>query len=305
MSVLLQNTAGSVVAFLQNNAGVPATGLLFSALAVDFRKAGGSFVAKTLAVSATASIGTGANGTVDLTAVPGASGNAYSIQVVVPVGTAPLTVTQLAGNITVNLAVAAGVPQNVQNTAALVADAINSVVVGVVAEATGTGVDSLTLAEGPAFFEGGVDYFTELGGGFYEFFFSATELDTLGSFVVRVVGPNLRTLVTTNTVVPVTVTSTSPLSPPDLATIFGFVHNTDGTPVVGTTVSARVLNLPLVYAGAESSALATSLVVSKTDATGFFTLSLVVGTTVQINVPVAGYKKTLTVPAAGGNLFDI
>lgn len=107
------------------------------------------------ATAATALIGSGANGTINLTMPEGAVGNTYTIEVVVPVGTSPLTTTVVGTAITVNLAVSGGVPIPSANTAVLVANSLQGE--GVSAIVTGSGTDSFSLAEGPTAFTGGSD----------------------------------------------------------------------------------------------------------------------------------------------------
>jgi len=108
--------------------------------------------------NATASIGSGANGTVNITAegaVAGDAGNAVAVQVLVPAsGTTPLLVSFDGVTLTVQLAVNAGVLDNAANTATLVAAAIDSDA-DFSATASGSGVDPLTAAEGPTLFSGG------------------------------------------------------------------------------------------------------------------------------------------------------
>jgi hypothetical protein len=109
------------------------------------------------ATAATAVIGGGANGAVTLTTEEGAAGNSFSIEVVVPAGTAPLTLSRLGNAITVDLAVSAGVPITADNQAIDIRDAINAAYTDVTATMSGTGLDSLTSAEGPTTFTGGTD----------------------------------------------------------------------------------------------------------------------------------------------------
>lgn len=108
---------------------------------------------------ATASIGSGTDGTVDIIAdndLSGADGNSATVEVVVPdSGTSGLQVS-VSGDtaLTVQLAVNSGTLDPVQNTATLVADAIDALD-DFSATASGTGGDSLSSAEGPIQFTGG------------------------------------------------------------------------------------------------------------------------------------------------------
>lgn len=109
--------------------------------------------------NATATIGSGANGEVTITAdndLTGKTGNNATVEVTVPSsGTSGLSVSVTGDTaITVQLAVNSGVLDPAQNTATLVASAIDSLS-DFSAVASGTGADSLSSAEGPTQFSGG------------------------------------------------------------------------------------------------------------------------------------------------------
>jgi hypothetical protein len=107
---------------------------------------------------AVAAIGTGANGTVNVVADVGLSGplgNTATVEVVDPApANGALSAVDVAGVLTVTLAVAAGVLDTAANTATLVAAAIDALD-DFSATASGTGADSLDAAEGPTPFAGG------------------------------------------------------------------------------------------------------------------------------------------------------
>lgn len=107
--------------------------------------------------NATASIGSGANGTVNITAVgqfSGQDGNDVAVEVVVPDSDGSLDVSLSGTTLTVELAVSGGSVDPTQNTATLIADAIDSLD-DFEAQETGTGNDSIDSAEGPTQFTGG------------------------------------------------------------------------------------------------------------------------------------------------------
>lgn len=108
--------------------------------------------------NATAAIGTGVDGTVTITAdtaLAGAEGNNWVVQVVVPAGTSPLSATIVGATaLQVSLAVVAGVPNAIANTATLVAAAINALS-NFSASASGTGSSALSTTSGPVSFTGG------------------------------------------------------------------------------------------------------------------------------------------------------
>jgi len=109
---------------------------------------------------AVAAIGTGANGTVNVTADVGLSGplgNSATIEVTEPAGTSALTVVISGTNneiITVQLDVVGGVAGAGPNTATLIAAAIDAEA-NFSATASGTGADSIVDPEGPFSFLGG------------------------------------------------------------------------------------------------------------------------------------------------------
>lgn len=121
------------------------------------------------ALRGSAAIGAGANGTVTLTARDeGDAGNAWTVEVAVPAGTAPLSVEVVDQAITVNLSVVGGVAVTDENRALYVAAEINRRFEAlalldststrrpaVAAEASGTGATALATASGPTAFAGG------------------------------------------------------------------------------------------------------------------------------------------------------
>ncbi len=309
--ILLKDTAGSVTAFLERASdGSAATGLTASDIQVDIKKAGASsFSAKSLVdpASATADIGSGANGTVTTTIdTPGVGGNVWTIEVVVPGGTSSLSVNVVGTDITVSLDVTAGVPNAAANTAALVAAAIDAEV-GISAVASGTGADSLSAAEGPTTFTGGLDgNLREFSLGYYEIDLDATETDTEGSLDIRITGVTIRTQLITAFVATVAPANPIATQPPPLTSLFGFLFNADGSPRQDAAVSARILAQPTVlHPQTEGMVLGSGLVTVLTDADGFFSISLVSGAQVDVFIPAANYRRTLTVPSSPTNLFDI
>lgn len=107
------------------------------------------------ATSATAEIGSGANGTIEITLPEGADGNDWTVTVVVPGGTSPLTTTVVGDVITISLAVSGGVPIAVENTGILVLNSLQGA--GISCTVSGNGTASFSLAEGPTAFTGGTD----------------------------------------------------------------------------------------------------------------------------------------------------
>lgn len=308
---LLKDTAGSLTIYVEKSSdSSPAEGLTASDISIDLKKTGASsFSVKSLIdpASASAVIGAGANGTVTTTVdAPGVGGNVWTIEVVVPAGTSGLDVDVVGTDITVELAVIGGVPDGAQNTATLVAAAITAEA-GITAVASGSGITSLTLAEGPTTFTGGVDgNFREFSDGFYELDLSAVDTNTSGSLYVRWAGPTLRTGLIAAFVAEVAPTNPVATQPPPLSGLFGFIYDASGNPVQSAAISVRVLGQPTVlHPATEGLVLSSGLVTALSDADGFFTITAVAGAQVDVFIPAANYRRTLTIPSSPINVFDV
>ena len=101
--------------------------------------------------------------------------------------------------------------------------------------------------------------------------------------------------------------STDPVtySTPSVATckLYGFLVDVGGNAINNSVVSARLLGTP---ATSGSLAVSDSIVSSKTDANGYFELVAAQGMTVDVIIPVAGYRRTLVVPSTTlAKLFEI
>jgi len=98
---------------------------------------------------------------------------------------------------------------------------------------------------------------------------------------------------------PVTMTT------PSVATckMYGFLVDVGGNAIFNSVVSARLLGTP---ATSGSLAISDSIVSTKTDANGYFEFSVAQGATVDVIIPDAGYRRTLTVPNTTlAKLFEI
>lgn len=306
---LVQSTPQTVVMYLETPGNSAAEDLVASDVSIAIKKSSDTyFVPKTLteSASASASIGSGANGTVTVS-VDGSAGNAYTISVVVPGGTSDLEVTVIGTVITVNLAVSLGVPIAAENTAALIAAAIDAAATQVEAEYSGTGESSISVAEGPTAFLGGSDgNFTHLGDGFYELDLTAADTNTLGSLYVRVTGGSIRTQI-----VAAYVAASNPEVPPtspslSTTTLFGFLKRADGTALSNASVSIRPLSQPTVlHSGTEGFGMSTETVSTRSDSTGYFAIEAASGVAVELTIPAINYRRTLIVPGSTANVFDI
>jgi hypothetical protein len=148
--------------------------------------------------------------------------------------------------------------------------------------------------------------FTEVGAGFYDITLDEDDTDTLGNLYLRLSGATIKTtLVSAYVAVAASVTPSTAVSVPTTV-LFGYLNGVDGQPLSGAAVSARILAIPSVqYPASEAVVLGTGLLTVKTDSAGFFTLSLVTGSDVDIFIPAAGYRRTLRVPSTSQNLFSI
>lgn len=303
---LIQNTASTVVLFLADRyLGTGKEHLTSTDVLVSLKKpADPIFVAKTLipTVNATATIGGGANGSV-LVGVPGTYGNLFTVEVEVPVGTSPLSATVVGNVITVSLSVTGGIANNSENTAILVATALENASELVTASYSGTGADPLTVASGPTALVGGTDgSLIDIGGGYYKLALLAADTSALGALYIRVDGPDINSIVDVANVGAVT-----PVVPPTIPTIpttviFGTLLDPAGDPVENACVSAKILATPAIFDGV---VISSSLTTVRTDASGYFTLTLITGAQVDVFIPSANYRRTITVPATSTSLFDI
>lgn len=303
---LIQNTASTVVLFLADRyLGTGKEHLTSTDVLVSLKKpADPIFVAKTLVptVNATATIGSGANGAV-LVGVPGSYGNLFTVEVEVPAGTSPLSVDVTGNVITVSLSVTGGIANASENTAILVATALENASELVTAAYSGTGADSLSIAEGPTALVGGTDgSLIDIGGGYYKLALTSSDTSAVGTLYIRVDGPNINSIVdvaNVGTVTPV-VPSIAPTIPTTV--VFGTLLDPAGDPVENACVSAKILATPAIFDGV---AITSALTTVRTDSSGYFTMTLITGAQVDIFIPSANYRRTITVPATSTGLFDI
>jgi hypothetical protein len=145
----------------------------------------------------------------------------------------------------------------------------------------------------------------EVSGGWYTVRLSAADTDTLGNLTVRVEGAGLKTGLTPAFI---SVAAPAPTTALSVTTtlLFGYVLDSQGAPLVGAAVSAKPLATPSVgYTPPEGYVQSTDLVTATTDSAGFFQISLVTGSQVDMFIPSANYRRTLEVPVTSTNVFDI
>lgn len=305
IATLIKDTAGEIVLYIETIGGVPATDLTVSDVSLDLKKSSTTAFfnkVQTASDNAQASIGSGVDGTVTLYS-PGTAGNTFSVEVLVPVGTSSLSTALVGSTVTVSLAVLSGVVVAEANTAALIAESISNAWSSGYAEASGTGEDSISLAEGPTALLGGTDgTFTNIGNGFYRVGLDSTDTNTVGTLYLQIRGPQLRPSLESAEVV-----ESIPVAPPTVVVpgttlITGTVVGMDGSPAANVSVSAKTLSIPTVSGGV---GVTTAAVFQRTDDNGQFILKLVTGSQVDIIIPAVNFRRTITVPASSVNLFDM
>lgn len=151
-----------------------------------------------------------------------------------------------------------------------------------------------------------VTNWTELSGGFYDVGLTALDTDTAGNLYLRVQGAAVKTALTVSFVVLAAPVNPPTVTPPDTVAIFGYLYGPDAQPLSGASVVARILGVPTVLKpGSDGLVVSQDLVSGVTDADGFFTVSLISGTDVDITISAASYRRTFLVPSLSTNLFDI
>jgi hypothetical protein len=150
--------------------------------------------------------------------------------------------------------------------------------------------------------------FASLGGGFYSLALTSGNTDTLGSLYMNFSGSAFKPSLLAAFVA---VATTAPPAPspgftPPITAIYGYVYNSAGVPMAGTSVVARVVSQPtIVHPTTDGILIGSDFLSVTTDSTGFFTVSLITGTSVEFIIADANYRRTITVPGSTANLFDI
>ncbi len=197
-----------------------------------------------------------------------------------------------------------------------VQDSVGSLIVYLELTADGSAATGLTFADITADLrkEGGSftpmvltgSNFTETGSGFYELDLAAADNDTLGNSSVRVSGATIRTTLLSAFVAEVVPTSPTTTPAPPKTAIFGFIKDADGAPVNNATVSVKILSTPYINNSGDDGVLITDgLIIAQTDVAGFFTIDLITGAIVEFFISSANYRRTITIPVASTNLFDL
>lgn len=123
------------------------------------------------------------------------------------------------------------------------------------------------------------------------------DTDTLGTLLVLVTGrPGLApSILPSLTQLEVVVAREFRDARPDLpkTVLIGQLVGLDGRPLARATVTATLLQVPLVLSGV---AVAGDAVIASSDGDGFFELPVITGATVDLVIAAARYRRTLVVP---------
>lgn len=150
--------------------------------------------------------------------------------------------------------------------------------------------------------------FDELSDGFYEVDLAAGDTDTSGTLYFSFTGAGLTPTLLSCWVATAAAAPPlpSPAFTPLVTEIFGYVYGASGLPVSGATVVARVTQQPtILHPTSDGILIGSDFLSTTTDSTGFFTLTLISGAAVEFLIPAASYRRTVTIPVATANLFDI
>ena len=144
--------------------------------------------------------------------------------------------------------------------------------------------------------------------GYYTTLFNPYELDTLDQFLYTIVqysggGPSIEEFERTIDIIRATSAESEPAPTLSTCVIKDHILDLSGLPIQNTGISARLLALPAIMS---SVGVYDEIVSTKTDANGFFQLTLIQGATVDIVIPSTGYRRTIVVPSTtSANLFEI
>lgn len=150
--------------------------------------------------------------------------------------------------------------------------------------------------------------FADLGNGFYGITLAGGDTNVLGSLYLSVVGGTIKSTLLSAFVA---VAQTVPPAPgpgftPPITAIYGYIYDSAGVPVSGASVTARIVSQPtIVHPSTDGILIGADFISTTTDGTGFFTLSLITGTSAEFIIADANYRRTITVPGSTANLFDI
>jgi len=158
-----------------------------------------------------------------------------------------------------------------------------------------------------------VEWYEIMGGpdGYYSVLFTPDELDTLDQFLYVIEafdgppapGTSIDDFERTIDIIKATSAESEPAPTLSTCIIKDHILDLSGSPIQNTGISARLLALPAIIS---SVGVYDEIVSTKTDANGFFQLTLIQRATVDIVIPSTGYRRTIVVPSTtSANLFEI
>ena len=145
--------------------------------------------------------------------------------------------------------------------------------------------------------------FTEIGLGAYTIQFTASELNTLGSFITVVTGASIvQNSIISEVVTPASIT---PAVSIQTCVLTGYLLDLAGHPIQGAAVVARIVGNPtLLNNGGVGIGVGDNVLSTKSDNNGAFFLELARNVVVDIFISAIQYRRTLTVPnTATADLF--
>lgn len=152
-----------------------------------------------------------------------------------------------------------------------------------------------------------VGNFSNLGNGYYAVGLSATDTNTVGSVTVL-----LQSTLFEDALIHVTVVGSSASLPagPSISvttgSVYGVVRTGDGSPLVNATVTAVPVGAPIILSsGVEGVIVSNKPITTKTDSTGYFVISTIVGLTLDVYIPAVNYRATVVMPAGSANIADL
>ena len=146
----------------------------------------------------------------------------------------------------------------------------------------------------------------EIGSGFYDIVLDTSDTDTLGNMYISVSGSLIDTTLLTGYVSLAASTPTpSTTLPINVSTLFGYLYDLQGNPVSSGSVVIKVLSSPvLVFSGNDIVALKNSVVSTKTDDSGYFSVDIATGVTVEVSIASASFRKSLLVTSGSVSVFE-
>lgn len=294
-----QSQQADLTAILSSSTNAAVEGLTLTDVTVQYRKAGdAAFSVKSLTPTSAAVTSGNAetyalvDGQTLLVAVDGAAPATATFNTGDFIDIANATAAEVAAVITTDItgATAADVGGYVVITATSTGDSSQLEVTGGTAN-TALGF-STTVVNGTTFF-------FEIGSGVYEIRFTASELDTLGSFVYTVNGSTITQFVGEADVEAVTVAPV--LVAVQTCTVTGHLKTLAGTALANAAVSARIIGKPTID---NNLAYEDALTSTTTNSNGEFFIELPRLAFVEVYIPKVNYRRQLTVPnRATANLF--